>query len=45
MPPVAFAALALVSVWIHWRVRRSGVAAGLVGADIAVKPQNARLTQ
>jgi UDP-GlcNAc:undecaprenyl-phosphate/decaprenyl-phosphate GlcNAc-1-phosphate transferase len=35
MPPVAFAALALVSVWIHWRVRRSGVAAGLVGADIA----------
>lgn len=35
MPPIAFGALALVSVWIHWRVRRSGVAAGLVGADIA----------
>jgi UDP-N-acetylmuramyl pentapeptide phosphotransferase/UDP-N-acetylglucosamine-1-phosphate transferase len=35
MPAIAFGALALVSVWIHWRVRRSGVAAGLVGADIA----------
>ena len=35
MPAIAFAALSLVSIWIHWRVRRSGVAAGLVGADIA----------
>lgn len=35
MPAIAFGALLLVSVWIHWRVRRSGVAAGLVGADIA----------
>ncbi|MEQ1608566.1 MAG: MraY family glycosyltransferase [Hyphomonadaceae bacterium] len=35
MPAIAFGALLLVSIWIHWRVRRSGVAAGLVGADIA----------
>ena len=35
MPAIAFGALSLVSIWIHWRVRRSGVAAGLVGADIA----------
>ena len=35
MPAIAFVLLLLVSIWIHWRVRRSGVAAGLVGADIA----------
>ncbi len=35
VPAIAFILLTVVSVWIHWRVRRSGVAAGLVGADIA----------
>ena len=34
-PTVAFFALLLVSTWVHLKVRRSGVAAGLVGADIA----------
>ena len=33
-PAVAFLLLLLVSTWIHWRVRRSGVSAGLVGANI-----------
>lgn len=34
-PAVAFIALLVVSTWTHWKVRRSGVANGLVGADIA----------
>ncbi len=34
VPAIGFLALVLVSIWIHWRVRRSGVKAGLVGADI-----------
>jgi UDP-N-acetylmuramyl pentapeptide phosphotransferase/UDP-N-acetylglucosamine-1-phosphate transferase len=34
-PAIAFAGLLAVSTWIHWRIRRSGVQAGLVGADIA----------
>lgn len=34
VPAIAFILLLLVSTWIHWRVRRSGVEAGLVGANI-----------
>ncbi|MFT3723773.1 MAG: MraY family glycosyltransferase [Hyphomonadaceae bacterium] len=34
VPAIAFVLLLLVSTWIHWRVRRSGVEAGLVGANI-----------
>ena len=34
VPVIAFVLLLLVSTWIHWRVRRSGVSAGLVGANI-----------
>lgn len=34
VPAIAFLLLLLVSTWIHWRVRRSGVEAGLVGANI-----------
>ncbi len=34
VPAIAFVLLLLVSTWIHWRVRRSGVDAGLVGANI-----------
>lgn len=33
-PAIAFAALLVISTWVHWRVRRAGVANGLVGADI-----------
>ncbi len=33
-PAVAFVALLVISTWVHWRVRRAGVANGLVGADI-----------
>ncbi len=35
VPAIAFFALLAVSTWVHWKVRRSGVQAGLVGADIA----------
>jgi UDP-N-acetylmuramyl pentapeptide phosphotransferase/UDP-N-acetylglucosamine-1-phosphate transferase len=31
---IAFLALLAVSTWVHWKVRRSGLQAGLVGADI-----------
>ncbi len=34
VPVIAFVLLLVVSTWIHWRVRRSGVEAGLVGANI-----------
>lgn len=34
VPAIAFAALLLISTWVHWRVRKAGVANGLVGADI-----------
>jgi UDP-N-acetylmuramyl pentapeptide phosphotransferase/UDP-N-acetylglucosamine-1-phosphate transferase len=34
-PVIAFVLLLAVSTWVHWKVRRSGVQAGLVGADIA----------
>jgi UDP-N-acetylmuramyl pentapeptide phosphotransferase/UDP-N-acetylglucosamine-1-phosphate transferase len=34
VPAIAFVLLLVVSTWIHWRVRRSGVSAGLVGANI-----------
>jgi UDP-N-acetylmuramyl pentapeptide phosphotransferase/UDP-N-acetylglucosamine-1-phosphate transferase len=34
VPAIAFLLLLFVSTWIHWRVRRSGVEAGLVGANI-----------
>lgn len=33
-PAIAFFALLAISTWIHWRIRRAGVANGLVGADI-----------
>lgn len=33
-PVIAFVALLAISTWVHWRVRRAGVANGLVGADI-----------
>jgi UDP-GlcNAc:undecaprenyl-phosphate/decaprenyl-phosphate GlcNAc-1-phosphate transferase len=31
---IAFIALLAISTWLHWRVRRAGVANGLVGVDI-----------
>lgn len=34
VPTIAFILLLLVSTWVHWKVRRSGVEAGLVGANI-----------
>lgn len=33
-PVIAFAALLAISTWVHWRIRRAGVANGLVGADL-----------
>jgi UDP-GlcNAc:undecaprenyl-phosphate GlcNAc-1-phosphate transferase len=33
-PAIAFFALLAISTWVHWRIRRAGVANGLVGADI-----------
>jgi UDP-GlcNAc:undecaprenyl-phosphate/decaprenyl-phosphate GlcNAc-1-phosphate transferase len=33
-PVIAFVALLAISTWVHWRVRRAGVANGLVGADV-----------
>lgn len=33
-PVIAFVALLAISTWIHWRIRRAGVANGLVGADL-----------
>lgn len=33
-PVIAFVALLAISTWVHWKVRRAGVANGLVGADI-----------
>ncbi|MEQ1780748.1 MAG: MraY family glycosyltransferase [Hyphomonadaceae bacterium] len=33
-PVIAFVALLAISIWVHWRVRRAGVANGLVGADV-----------
>ncbi len=33
-PLIAFVSLLAISTWVHWRVRRAGVANGLVGADI-----------
>jgi len=33
-PVIAFVALLAISSWVHWRVRRAGVANGLVGADV-----------
>jgi UDP-GlcNAc:undecaprenyl-phosphate/decaprenyl-phosphate GlcNAc-1-phosphate transferase len=33
-PVIAFVALLAISSWVHWKVRRAGVANGLVGADI-----------
>jgi len=33
-PAIAFVGLLLISTWVHWRVRKAGVANGLVGADI-----------
>jgi UDP-N-acetylmuramyl pentapeptide phosphotransferase/UDP-N-acetylglucosamine-1-phosphate transferase len=33
-PIVAFVALLAISTWVHWKVRRAGVANGLVGADV-----------
>jgi UDP-GlcNAc:undecaprenyl-phosphate GlcNAc-1-phosphate transferase len=33
-PVIAFIALLAISTWVHWRVRKAGVANGLVGADI-----------
>jgi hypothetical protein len=33
-PVVAFIALLAISTWVHWRIRRAGVANGLVGADV-----------
>ncbi|MEY4782853.1 MAG: hypothetical protein RIR41_788 [Pseudomonadota bacterium] len=33
-PVIAFIALLAISIWVHWRIRRAGVANGLVGADV-----------
>ena len=33
-PVIAFVALLAISTWVHWKVRRAGVANGLVGADV-----------
>jgi UDP-GlcNAc:undecaprenyl-phosphate GlcNAc-1-phosphate transferase len=33
-PAIGFAALLAISTWVHWRIRRAGVANGLVGADV-----------
>lgn len=33
-PVIAFVALLAISTWVHWRIRRAGVANGLVGADV-----------
>lgn len=33
-PLIAFVALLAISTWVHWKVRRAGVANGLVGADV-----------
>lgn len=33
-PAIAFVGLLVISTWVHWRVRKAGVANGLVGADI-----------
>ena len=33
-PAVAFVALLAISMWVHWKVRRAGVANGLVGVDV-----------
>lgn len=33
-PAIAFVALLAISIWVHWRIRRAGVANGLVGADV-----------
>lgn len=33
-PAIAFVALLAISMWVHWKVRRAGVANGLVGADV-----------
>jgi UDP-GlcNAc:undecaprenyl-phosphate/decaprenyl-phosphate GlcNAc-1-phosphate transferase len=33
-PVIAFVALLAISIWVHWRIRRAGVANGLVGADV-----------
>jgi hypothetical protein len=33
-PVIAFVALLAISTWMHWKVRRAGVANGLVGADV-----------
>ena len=33
-PLIAFVALLAISLWVHWRVRRAGVANGLIGADV-----------
>lgn len=33
-PAIAFVALLAISTWVHWKVRRAGVANGLVGADV-----------
>lgn len=35
VPAILFVALLLVSTWVHWRIRRAGVANGLVGREIA----------
>jgi UDP-N-acetylmuramyl pentapeptide phosphotransferase/UDP-N-acetylglucosamine-1-phosphate transferase len=33
-PVIAFVVLLAISTWVHWKVRRAGVANGLVGADL-----------
>lgn len=33
-PLITFVALLAISTWVHWRVRRAGVANGLVGVDV-----------
>lgn len=33
-PVIGFVALLAISTWVHWKVRRAGVANGLVGANI-----------
>lgn len=33
-PVIAFVALLVISIWVHWRIRRAGVANGLVGVDL-----------